>query len=293
MKATYDFTPWETPVTEIAGVLIAGTDEADLIPLGTAFLCAPFVALTARHVVDDIFQRFEGCLPTEARGPMSSGVQLGLRSGRSLMKWDVMSYGYSASIDIAALVLEPASALPAHFEWHLPRFEVIPPFPGERITAFGFPTSTHRLVNGEAKIGLQPHTATGDVIELHYQRRDRAVLPFPCLHTNARFDGGMSGGPVFNSSGQICGLISSNMPPATPDEEHSSYVSLIWPALGLGLTVEAAPPRRVTSRYHLKRLADDGAMQVLNATFVSVGHSEGHDNLRFAPPVRTGFPPAS
>jgi hypothetical protein len=285
MKATFDFTPWHSSITQVSGVLIAGTNERDLIPMGTAFLCAPYVALTARHVVDEIFEQFDGCLPTDATGDLSFGVQLGLRFGDSLVKWDVMAYGYSASIDIAALILEPANELPTAFEWHLPQFEVLPPTIGDQISAFGYPKSTHRLdTEGLAKIMLNPHTATGEVIEVHYLQRDSALLKFPCLHTNARFDGGMSGGPVFNAAGSICGLITSNMPPATPDEEHSSYVSLIWPALGLGLTVTPEPPREVTERYYLKQLADRGEMRVPHAACVTVSVGEGKDQLHLTPP---------
>lgn len=55
MPAVFDYTPWESPITQVSGVLVAGTDESDLTPIGTAFLCALYVALTARHVVDDVF----------------------------------------------------------------------------------------------------------------------------------------------------------------------------------------------------------------------------------------------
>jgi hypothetical protein len=285
MKASFDYTPWESPITLVAGVLVAGTDETDLIPTGTGVLCAPFVGLTARHVIDEIFQRFEQRTPGEAGGELSFGLHFANRLGTTLVKWDVMGYGYSSSIDIASLVLEPAGELPPGFAWHLPRFEALPPKVGERVTAFGFPRSTHRLTaEGAARIGLDPHTASGDVIELHYERRDSAVLPFPCLHTNARFDPGMSGGSVFNSAGQVCGLISSNMPPDTPEGEHSSYVSLIWPALGLGLNVEPAPPRVPMSRYYLKRLAEKGQIRMLHAECVTVTDGQREDWLRFRPP---------
>ena len=40
----------------------------------------------------------------------------------------------------------------------------------------------------------------------------------------------MSGGPVFNEAGLLCGLVTTGM--ATEDEPPISYVALIWPALG-------------------------------------------------------------
>jgi hypothetical protein len=93
----------------------------------------------------------------------------------------------------------------------------------------------------------------------------------------------MSGGPVFNSTGRICGLVSSNMPPDTPEGDHSSYVSLIWPVLGLGLTVDPVPPRVPIPRYHVKRLVDNGMMQMLHADIVTVTDEQGEDRLRFKP----------
>jgi hypothetical protein len=42
---------------------------------------------------------------------------------------------------------------------------------------------------------------------------------------------------VFNTRGELCGVISSNMPPSAPDEEHISYVTLLWPLLGVTLDI--------------------------------------------------------
>ena len=282
MTATYEFTHWDSPIAQVAGVLVAGTDETDLIPIGTGFFCAPNLALTARHVVDEIFVRFEKCLPTKAVGQVSFGLQLAHWRDGALRKWDVVAYGYSASIDIAALVLEPAAPLPNGFSWILPRFETLPPALGERVAAFGYPRSSHRVTEeGAAKIGLDPRTATGSVIEIHPRQRDGYFLPFPCFRTDAQFDGGISGGPVFNAAGRICGLVSSNLPPENPDGEHVSYVSLIWPALGLRLRRSLDTPSEPTEPYFLKELAVDGQMQVLNANMVMVKEGDEKDDVRF------------
>jgi hypothetical protein len=286
----YDFTPWESPITQVAGLLVAGTNEHDLVPMGTAFFAAPYLALTARHVVDEIFLRFQGCLPWDARGDLRFGLHFGhFYPGFGLLKWDVIDYGISQSIDVVALIVEPERNLPPGFAWHLPRFAVLPPPLGSQLAAFGYPRSTHRLDDvGGAKIGIDPHTATGTVLEVHPRYRDTSMLPFPCLYTDARFDPGMSGGPVFNEDGRICGLVSSNLPPAVPGERHSSYVSLIWPALGLGLSINVSPSREPTERYHLKRLADDGRMQVLDIDLVKAEAKDGSDHLILGPRALNG-----
>jgi hypothetical protein len=59
------------------------------------------------------------------------------------------------------------------------------------------------------------------------------MLQFPCFRTDARFDPGMSGGPVFNNStGHLCGVICSSMPGTTNDAGHLSYASSLWPVTG-------------------------------------------------------------
>jgi hypothetical protein len=57
------------------------------------------------------------------------------------------------------------------------------------------------------------------------------MLPFPCFRTNARFDGGMSVGPVVNDQGKVVGIVCSNIPPEKPSDEHCSYVSLLWSSM--------------------------------------------------------------
>ena len=58
-------------------------------------------------------------------------------------------------------------------------------------------------------------------------------MAFPCFRTSARFDHGMSGGPIFSQSGQVCGVICSAIKMADSDGTFTSYGSLIAPALAL------------------------------------------------------------
>lgn len=61
------------------------------------------------------------------------------------------------------------------------------------------------------------------------------MLRFPCFQTNFRIDGGMSGGPVFDAQGHLCGLLCSSLKANDADEEHASYVTLLWPSLAAEL----------------------------------------------------------
>ena len=75
---------------------------------------------------------------------------------------------------------------------------------------------------------------------MHHEKRDSSRLNFPCFLVNARFDGAMSGGPVFNSKGHLCGIICSNLPPdlTDPESEHASYVTTLWPLMGLTIDLD-------------------------------------------------------
>ena len=42
----------------------------------------------------------------------------------------------------------------------------------------------------------------------------------------------MSGGPVFDDDGRLCGLICSNLPPSSSNEDHVSHVTTLWPCMG-------------------------------------------------------------
>ncbi len=112
-------------------------------------------------------------------------------------------------------------------------------------------------------------TTTGTVLEVHHERRDSARLPFPCFRTDARFDGGMSGAPVFDENGHVCGVICSNLPPAAPDGEHVSYVSTLWPLLAIPID---APWDRYPAgtRYPLYEYAAAGILDTVGLEHVAL-----------------------
>jgi hypothetical protein len=116
-----------------------------------------------------------------------------------------------------------------------------------------------------------PYTASGVVEEVHDERRDSYRLPFPCFRTNARFDRGMSGGPVFSEEGYLCGIICSSMPPelGNEDGEHVSYVASLWPSMGIVVAYDREGyPHGVF--YPAMELATGGFIAAIDAAKVSV-----------------------
>jgi hypothetical protein len=289
-RISFDYTPFGQPVTWVAGVLVASDDRSAFSAFGSGFLAAPDLAFTARHVVDEISERFTGRPIHELTGQMPFGVQLATSdpSTGKFLKWDVTNYHYSRNIDITGLTIEPAEDLGQDFLMVLPRFDISPPPEGAAITAFGYPNTTSRQFgDGSYRVKLCPTTSRGVVREIHYQYRDRVMLPFPCMHTNARFDAGMSGGPVFNQDGRVCAVVATGMETAREDGGHDSHASLIWPAFGLRFNDGQATGQQNPPRF-LRSDAEAGQIQVLNLDYMSVEPSPDNcDRLRYAPPGPT------
>jgi hypothetical protein len=54
------------------------------------------------------------------------------------------------------------------------------------------------------------------------------LLSFPSFEVKTHFIGGMSGGPIFNEAGELCGLICSGY-----DDAPIAYGVVLWPMTGI------------------------------------------------------------
>jgi hypothetical protein len=94
----------------------------------------------------------------------------------------------------------------------------------------------------------------GRIAEIHPIQRDSGMLTFPCFRTDARFDPGMSGGPIIDERGNVCGVICSSLSAEGEQLGHVSYGSLIWPIAGSSIEVSSAgDPPEMTLVYDLMR----------------------------------------
>jgi len=122
---------------------------------------------------------------------------------------------------------------------------------GENILGFGY-YGMEGGIQGETQDGqilvdYRQETAFtgGKIVEVFQQKRDSSMLNFPCFRTDARFEHGMSGGPIMNEKGYVCGVICSSLPSVGENPEYISYGSLIWPIMGTSIEVaqhEGAKP---------------------------------------------------
>jgi hypothetical protein len=219
--------PQSHVVSELVLALVAARAGVRPYPAGSAVIVAPGIALTANHVLDGFWQYFDESEDL----PAGFSVQaLQYVPGRSEpVVWHVAAAGRADAIDIAALSLRPSENVPKDYNPLVPTLDVTHPHPGTRVQAFGFPMSQ---VEQEERGWVIRHLAAGAVGvvgEVFPVRRDAGMLRFPCYEMSLPIVAGMSGGPVFDETGHLRGIICSSIDP----ELVPSYASVLWPAMGL------------------------------------------------------------
>jgi len=226
------------------------TDGTELRPIGTAFCVgAAGLMITALHNV------FESCGPDGIRhptfgGPLDSRSQtLTLRrGGLAFLYHQAAAEGaYTAHIrgldsthacppsDLAFTFTASRNAFP----WlALPLSFAIPQV-GSTVTCIGYTgfTVPNRTVDvdllrrGEVTLpGAYSHrfqAVEARVKHVFTQTFARGFLGAPCFSIDADVPGGLSGGPVLNEAGFVCGVVSAGA--SSYFAEPSSLVSLIFP----------------------------------------------------------------
>ena len=79
--------------------------------------------------------------------------------------------------------------------------------------------------------------SSGRVKEIFSKYRDLGMYSFPCVQVDARFEPGMSGGPIFTKNGTVCGIVCGSMS-ASNEEDYISYFSILWPSLGTLIEIQ-------------------------------------------------------
>ncbi len=160
-------------------------------------------------------------------------------------------------IDVMFVQFEPTTERQRNHIFNRPVIRISPPAVGEKISAFGFCCHKIEYWEGGPAVFGDGYTSTGNVTDVYQEKRDDSRLNFPCFETDARFDGGMSGGPVFDSMGRLCGIISDSLKPAedNPDGRYISHVSTLWPMLSIPVSHDRAglPPDEVPRVLDLAR----------------------------------------
>lgn len=270
--------------------------DGKLVPLGTAFAIGPSgILLTAKHVVNhaksfrtrkvgsngkwyDHWELYALYMTNEPNddGTTYVGGLIGIDA-----VWDL------DEIDIACCILQAGTRDGVPLQFPVSQLTTDPPRTGEHVLGLGY----HTMRGGEAVLGASEkydvnydqHTAFahGRVEEVHIVRGP-SINAFPCFQTNARFDPGMSGGPVFNERGHVCGVITCGWKDLDRDG-FTSTASLLYPALALNGELVVDDEKRV---WTLHELASKNAIRVehLDRIQIARGASAEKWELRFIVP---------
>jgi hypothetical protein len=199
---------------------------------GSAILISRYLALTAKHVVADYHKLAEYTDPPTGNEEVSVGYSIEAGAGFDVeSQWQDHTLWCSSADDhdIALLRLVGRQKPPPVF----PRLDIAPPRVGEIVTAYGFSESdVTETDKGSIVWKTNPTVSRGRVTAVYHRGREKGMYSFPVFETDVRVENSMSGGPVFNSAGSLCGILAGALP-HVEGEPDRSYFSLLWPALGL------------------------------------------------------------
>ena len=238
----------DSPISEVVLRLVVDFYSDAPVVVGTATIFCRHLLVTARHVLTDpaVLAGARSLDPDSPEAGIS--VDRGLAAvqvtpGPEYVIWDVVSAIAHPNSDLALLHVSSNPRSSRSENAHPSNAPAVNPFAphvGERIAAFGYRRGRARASRNHAAdlhIDLKDEfmSSVGFVREIHERGRDSVMLPFPCYRVGARFDAGMSGGPVFDEYGSLCGLVCANVDGSHQTGEPVSYVTALWPLFTLML----------------------------------------------------------
>lgn len=236
--------------------------HGNMTALGTCFAITHWgLCLTAGHVIREAWpQAIEGISPS----PDDGDLYVLYDSGRPNLESSANGFGgfvyvdrvyLHRQFDLAVLLLKIPPYTPDGTKLSLPVFPISlrPPNVGEQYIGLGYPKVDCEVHGDNCTVDHDFNATRGTVEEIHIPVRDSSMLPFPCFRTTARFDPGMSGGPVIScEDGRVRGVICSSV--GAVEDGHISYASLIAPAIVIGTQ---RPPDEEGGEWIDNRLLDN------------------------------------
>lgn len=282
-----------TPVGQFSLVLV-GDDGERMWPGGSAVIIGPQLGLTAKHVIKGMWDELSGMRdPFAGPKPLDAPFRiLAIQFFPSLEEitvWTVETAVGCAYSDLSVLHLKPLNdrAIAYQFSKRL-KLQASPPARDSLVAAFGFAGTRVEVVSREPKLilswGINPATTQGPVLNVFQELRDRALFNFPCFEINARFEDAMSGGPVFNDAGELCGVVCASLVPIE-GVSHIAYVATLWPIFGT-LIDFPLPGLTVRGPYILAELGEVGYLHIqgwedIKARISIVRDEQGNERFIF------------
>ncbi|MCO5285329.1 MAG: serine protease [Chitinophagaceae bacterium] len=229
----------DSPIYEVTVRIVAlSKDCREVLASGTGVVIAQNLILTAKHVLEDFIGKWEtrkvdGEIIVESFNIWV--IFISSDSGSLYHVFEVARCYLNPYSDQVLFHLDPRDKVGNLKDWKQVRLSLRLPKIGERVVCFGFSKSNinitkNKKVETDIHVYDEPHTSVGEIIEVFPEKRDSYRLNFPSARINARLDGGMSGGPVFNDTGNLIGIVCSGFNQAD-SAEHISYISLLWPLM--------------------------------------------------------------
>lgn len=261
-----------SPIEQVTARLVAFGPNNEIIVSGSCVRLTKNLYLTAKHVMTDFLNRFG----YQGNAANCEVWAIHIKPGPAYSIYTMDRFWFSSLSDLALFHTMPYNDM-AHAETVTPTIiiDIAPPPLGSRIVGSGHCGSSGSIRFDEhgtrhIEVNTKNVATVGEVRKIFPRQRDSVMLNFPCFRVNARFDGGMSGGPIFTDNGRVCGIICSSMPAETPDAEHSSYAATLWPLMGMPIDVSPNPYRILDTPYPLINLAHQRILYVENLSQVSV-----------------------
>lgn len=269
------------PISECVTPLIGFFDQRVIVG-GTAVLIAPGLAITASHVFDEILAQF-GYQPNSK----NAILDLYLNQLSTGACWYVCGSHTWVGTDITVLNIKPRNELAEKTLISRLPISVDPPDVGATVTALGYPDTKLSIQRNDHEVlsmrfEITPTLSIGIVTDVHADYRDRVNIRFPCFAVNAEFSAGMSGGAVFNSERELCGLVCVGGEGELKDH---SYAVSIWPIsiipVSLFETASSCPDIVVGKSYKLLELASLGFIDLRGYERIEFfTHENGSDGVR-------------
>ena len=210
-----------------------------LLPSGSSCLINNAMALTARHVIDDYLDQFGHAQLAGDNVHIDASFNLqGITIAESpdqARLWNVRHIGATKFSDCVILQVETYGEIAPEERGRL-IVSIEPPEVGSKVFAFGYREPKTEILDERVKFGVDPIHTEGIVLQVE-PKGFPSKCNFPCFVTDFRSDPSMSGGPVFNSNGHLCGVISASFEAANEDDPQTTICSLIWPSLNISIQV--------------------------------------------------------
>lgn len=175
---------------------------------GTAVMIAPGLAISAKHILDDHY-------PTTRPPSDGSLMCLGLRANGELQAWHCYELKYSndGEGDLALLSLKLISQVSDGFCFKTFPLTTRVPAAGERLTVIGFrfeqPAEVERGVwDVNAYLLAGRLYVSSGAAGVFSRKHDSVLAPYATIEVRCGSLGGMSGGAVVDSNGELVGVTS-------------------------------------------------------------------------------------